>query len=663
MITDSEEARLEALAALDLLDTPPEPEFDDIVMIASAVCRTPVALVSLVDRDRQWFKARVGFEVCETPLDQSVCALAIKGDGEIFTIPDLSKDERTKNNRLVTRDPFIRFYAGVPLRLNDGTKLGTLCVIDSEPRPEGLDRAQAKILQALARQVVAHIEARHVSSRKDELFKRQRQISAHIRSWANTSVMAQEAAKIGTFELNVATGEMRASAEFCRIFDVLPAPSYPTEVFEERFYDPDRHIPSAPADRADGSAASEVEYRIATPSRGIRWIARHAAFERDDDGQVTRMIGTVQDITTSKRAVARVQALLELGDRLRDLDDGEAMAIAAADLMGRAFDATRAGFGIVDIATETAMMQPEWCAPGIASLAGPHKFRDYGTFVNDLKLGKVVVVDDVTTDPRTKDNAPALLDVGIRVLVNVPILDHGRMTLVVFVHHDRPYQWDDEDLLFIKSFGDRIQIALARIQAEAEQTVLNREIGHRLKNTFSMIISLTKQTLKTVPERGPIETLERRLAALSSAHDILLQDSWAAADMEEIVKRIATTLGVEQRFDIAGPSLSLGSRGTLSLSLLLHELLTNAIKYGSLSVPDGRIRVEWSVENNGTEERLRLRWLESGGPPVSEPNTKSFGSKLISMGLIGSGGVVLNYTASGLHADMSASLALMRQVE
>ena len=169
MTTEAE--RLEALYNCNILDTPPEAEYDDIVNIAQYVCETPVALVSLVDADRQWFKARVGFDPSETPISQSVCAHAIKED-EILIIPDLTLDERTSENTLVSEGRHIRFYAGAVLRAKGGEPLGALCVIDTKPRPEGLSERQRALLMAVARQTSALLQLRcGITSRDRQLTK------------------------------------------------------------------------------------------------------------------------------------------------------------------------------------------------------------------------------------------------------------------------------------------------------------------------------------------------------------------------------------------------------------------------------------------------------------------------------------------------------------
>ena len=166
----NETARLRALRALDVLDTQPEPEFDGIVRLAARLCGTPTALVSLVDADRQWFKARVGMAAPETPRDQAVCGHAILRAREALVIPDTQADPRTRDNPLCTPtasgEAPLRFYAGVPLLSSDGLALGTLCVLDTVPHPGGLTSEQFDSLQVLARQTEVLLEARRVALRE-----------------------------------------------------------------------------------------------------------------------------------------------------------------------------------------------------------------------------------------------------------------------------------------------------------------------------------------------------------------------------------------------------------------------------------------------------------------------------------------------------------------
>ncbi len=172
--------RLGALDALAVLDTSAEPGFDDVVRLATRLCAAPVALVSLVAADRQWFKARVGFPACETDLDRSVCKFALTAT-DLLSIPDLTADPRTAANPLVTGDPHIRFYAGAPLRLGNGLVVGSLCVIDTVPRPGGLTPEQADDLRALAGQVVALLELRGALRARDAAVATERRLVEDVR--------------------------------------------------------------------------------------------------------------------------------------------------------------------------------------------------------------------------------------------------------------------------------------------------------------------------------------------------------------------------------------------------------------------------------------------------------------------------------------------------
>jgi diguanylate cyclase (GGDEF)-like protein/PAS domain S-box-containing protein len=155
--TNSESKRLSALMELDLLDSPPEKEFDDLVRLASAICGTPISLVSLVDEHRQWFKASFGIDVKETARDLSFCAHAIQ-QPDVFVVEDATRDARFSDNPLVTGDPNIRFYAGVPLRAPNGCAVGTLCVIDRVDRQ--LTEFQKDALVILGAQIEARMDLR-----------------------------------------------------------------------------------------------------------------------------------------------------------------------------------------------------------------------------------------------------------------------------------------------------------------------------------------------------------------------------------------------------------------------------------------------------------------------------------------------------------------------
>lgn len=632
---------LDRLDRYGILDTAPEAGHDDIVRLAGRLCATPIALVSLVARDRQWFKARLNFASCETDLDRSICVHAL-AEPDLLVIPDLTRDPRTVANPLVTGEPGLRFYAGAPLRTADGIAIGSLCVIDTVPRPAGLTAEQADDLRALARQVMSLLDL-HAAGRR---------LEDEQAYWRGLFAQMKEGFLVG----EVVRGPDGSVVDW-RYRDVNAAWS---------------ELLGLPAADVVGRTVREV-----IPGIEDAWIADGArAVETGASPTFTRQVGPLGrwyegrsfridsdtfaviflEVTERVAAERRREALLALGDQLRDLGSVAAMTRAAAEIAGRTLDASRAGFGRLDAEAETIEVEPDWTVEGVASIAGRHRFDDYGDLRRELLRGDALVIDDVTTDPRTAADPSALLGVGIAALVNMPVRERGRTVAVFIVHDTRPRHWTPEVLAFLRNVADRLEVGVARLQAEEQQRVLNTELSHRLKNTLTMVQAIATQTLRTIVEREPILAFEKRLHALATAHDVLLEQNWISAPMRAVVSAVLDTFGQPGRFAIAGGEVTLGPRATMSLSLLMHELATNAFKYGALSNATGTVHVTWRRTGSGLEGDLFLTWNEVGGPPVREPNRKGFGSRLIRMGLVGTGGVVLRYPESGFQAEMSAPL-------
>jgi PAS domain S-box-containing protein len=281
---DDEAQTLEALRELRVLDTGPEGEFDALVRAASLACGTPIALITLVDAERQWFKANVGLPgVSETPRDVAFCAHAVLGD-DLLEIPDTLQDPRFAENPLVADQPHIRFYAGVPVRLSGGQRIGTLCIIDRQPRQ--LDESQREILRALALVAARALEGRRASRdlRKSEDFL------------ARTGRLAG----VGGWEVDIATGEITWSDETRRIHGVG---AYFKPVLNEAidFYAPEaRPLIQAAVERgmAHGEGWDLELPLIRADGRRI-WARAVGAVELQDDKPI-RLVGAFQDISERK---------------------------------------------------------------------------------------------------------------------------------------------------------------------------------------------------------------------------------------------------------------------------------------------------------------------------------------------------------------------------
>jgi signal transduction histidine kinase len=229
-LPDNEIERLAALYSLDILDSPPEKDFDDIVALAAGVCETPMSAVSLVDADREWAKASTGVELAETSRDVSFCAHAILGR-DLMVIPDAREDVRFADNPIVTATNGIRFYAGAPLLTTDGFTLGTLCVMDTVPRR--LDVEQQQALRALARQVTAQLELRryafalaNTTARLQELERRKDDLAGLVGGELRSSLRLMSAylerlGDTGFHDMEMADLVGRATAAHCRGFREL----------------------------------------------------------------------------------------------------------------------------------------------------------------------------------------------------------------------------------------------------------------------------------------------------------------------------------------------------------------------------------------------------------------------------------------------------------
>ncbi|MDS7594653.1 GAF domain-containing protein [Agrobacterium tumefaciens] len=435
--------------------------------------------------------------------------------------------------------------------------------------------------------------------------------------------------------------------------------------FEEMFTEEDRaaSIPQLEIETAarDG-VAPDRRWHLAADGTRVFLDGTMRPLPNHSSSHLSGFIKVARNATAQKLSQDRQLAFLELGEKIREVDTVAEVAFAAAEIMARNLQgATRAGYGIVDPIAETVEILPDWRATGMFTVAGLHYFRDYGSYIEDLKRGELIIISDVATDPRTSDSAELLNSLGISVLVNVPILERGAFVGVMFVHYEKPHEFSPEERDFVRTIADRTREAIARIRAEQDQQVLNHEISHRLKNTMAMVQAIATQTLRPVTDRAPVEAFTNRLHALSKAHEVLLNHDWSNTRMMTVIDPVLRQLSLPDRYRLSGVDLEVGPRTALSLALLMHELGTNALKYGAWSSAAGSVVVTWEIQALGGESTLVLEWNEKDGPPVVVPSGKGFGSKLIRLGLMGNGGVEIDYDPDGVRVTMHALVSQLGQ--
>jgi two-component sensor histidine kinase len=210
---------------------------------------------------------------------------------------------------------------------------------------------------------------------------------------------------------------------------------------------------------------------------------------------------------------------------------------------------------------------------------------------------------------------------------------------------------------------DTVTETTRQIELHARQQLLSTELGHRLKNMLTVVQAVASQTLRQASDlQSANEALTFRLAAFGRAADILTAADWEDADLTDLIRAVmATHEGIADRFRVSGPPIRFKSEVALGLALAFYELATNATKYGSLSNDGGRVDVDWQVEpaSAADDARFRLRWQETGGPPVSPPTRRGFGSLMIERSLRGymRGDIQVKYEPEGLVFEIDAPLA------
>ena len=573
-------ARLAALVRSELLDTVPEAVFDRAAALASRVLRAPVSLLSLVDADRQFFKASVGRDAGaprQTPLSHSFCQHVVTSD-DALRVEDARHDPRMSDN-LAIRDHNVVAYLGVPVHDPEGLALGSLCAIMHEPRqwsPDDLEN-----LRDIAAGVESELRARAALRRVEE-------------------ERAQNRAIIDELPIGVAIAEVPSAA-------IAWTNRWGIEMLaEEIVADDASDYRGLGAQHRDGSRYRPDDYPLVRSAVSGEVIVDEPLLYRRGDGTVIELavnsrrlhyapegrprlaVATFLDVTERRQARAEADASRERLGRVLEATSDPILAAGPDEIV------TFANHGAIELARTDAVVGrklwetfPDWVGTAV--------WKAWGDAIRSGEPGKAEV-----DSPRFGSS-----------------------------YEVRVYPGADETTAYFRD------VTAERLAMEQRQ-LLVRELNHRVKNLFSVVTGMIAMTARAT--RTPTEmatALRGRIAALARAHDLIRPaitlDSLSQPDvsMQSLVAAIIDPHLVHRGdgITIAGPAVTLGATGATNLALVLHELATNAAKYGALSAPTGHLDVVWTVR----EGMVVLSWVESGGPKVAVPQAVGFGTQLVGL--------------------------------
>ncbi len=251
--------------------------------------------------------------------------------------------------------------------------------------------------------------------------------------------------------------------------------------------------------------------------------------------------------------------------------------------------------------------------------------------------------------------------VGFAAAFGFPIKDEGRIVAVLEFFSRSRSEPDSDLMLTVRTVGEQLGRVLERRRAEEHLHLLVNELNHRVKNTLAIVQSIAVQTFAGDGVDGrQRRAFESRLAALAAAHDLLTAENWEFASLRQVIEKAGSGCGAApDRLTVVGPEVKVQPRTAVSIGMAIHELCTNAVKYGALSNDSGRIIVEWQVTDIGDgERRLRLCWRETGGPSVTPPDRRGFGTRMIERALAAElgGSARIEFPPEGICCTVEAPL-------
>ena len=549
-----ETGRLAALQRYKILETPPEGVLDDLTRVAAYVCQAPIALLTFIDSDRQWFKSRIGLALAETPRELAFCGHTLHAT-DSFVVEDAWVDERFADHPFVAGDPRIRSYAGVPLRTSEGHAIGSLAVADTTPRhlsPEQLD-----VLRVLAIQVMAQLELRRraldpaaTADRPEEGGEHHARADDALRHQLDAAL---DVAGMGVWFSDLRTGEIGLIRSGGPITG-LPAGQTPTTrgAFMDLVHPDDRALLAAQIDRATREGLYGAEFRIVLPDGAVRWVSSRGRCLFDADGAPSYMTGVDLDITDRKRDEERIRHLNRVYAVHSDINqaivrepDLDRLLVEACRIAVETGGFPMAWLGLVDPRSGRLARRAQAGADAatrdiVDSLIAAEPPAGCAFTARALATGRPQVCEDIEHDPEAEPWRQAALERGYRTMAAFAIVSNGRCIGAFNIYADRAGALDGEERRLLGELAGDIGFAIGVHEREQERQ--RAESGRRAaEDRFRQLAETIQQVFWMTDAHGALlyvspafETIFGRPCASVEASPGLWMDAVHPDDRERV---------------------------------------------------------------------------------------------------------------------------------